>query len=253
MKLLGLRHKNTIFNEAYLPLNKKGVTQIRGINKDSNAGHLTDPNAVGKSVLVRPISEVIFASSPLTTSVKAKAKKDLFCSKDSEMEIMVEKDGDVFSFKKVAKGASYEYVVEENQQDVKIRRKDYTEAKIKDFFGYSEDEFYTQWYIDSGRISPLQIGTATQRINFFTNMFKLEDSDEMRKIINALLKESKLKEASYRTLKSELEELGEVPKDLSKLEKKVEQKENEKEEVVSGFEELNNRLLLFQIVTGKPL
>lgn len=241
IKLLGVRHKNTvIFEDAYLPLDYVGITQIRGENKDSKTGALKDPNAAGKSVLVRPIPEIIFASSPLTEGIKTKARRDLFTSSDSAFSLDIEHGGKNITVTKAAKGKSFEYIVEEDSKNIKVRRKDYTEAKIREMFGYTEDEFYTQWYIDSRRISPLQIGSAAKRLHFFTKFFRLDDTDETRKIFLAMLREAKLKKASYDTLLSEIKELGKLDPDIESLRKEYKRKKKEKDNVVKYIDTLKN-------------
>ena len=82
IELQQLTVKNYVkYKEATLPLNRIGVTKITGKNLDSTS-KLTnvndDTNAVGKTALLSAISQIIFASNPLTQDVKSKAKKDVF-------------------------------------------------------------------------------------------------------------------------------------------------------------------------------
>ncbi len=245
-ELIGLRHSNSVvFKDAYLPLNKKGITQIRGNNKDSKlGGNLKDPNATGKSVLLRPITDIIFASAPLTKDIKTKARADLFTQKDSALTLSLEHEGERFDIIKKAKGKSYEYEVIQNDGNTNIRRKDYTEKKIRSMFGYTEDEFYTLWFIDSRKNSPLQFGTAAKRFEFFTNMFRLEDMDAMRRVFNSMLREAKNHIAKYDTLKKELKELGKLPssKELAKLKATLSEQKKARKKVVEKIDSASKQL-----------
>lgn len=229
------------FKLAELPLDVQGITQIRGINKDSKeVSSQKDVNAVGKSLLLRPISEIIFSSSPTTQNIKSRTKKDMFSDSNTEFGLSVKTDK-LFTFSKHSDKKSYDYKVLENGKDSKVRTKGYAQEKIKKIFDYTEDEFYSIYFIDSRRISNLVMGTATQRIEFFTNLFRLHDYDNVRKIFNSKLNEAKKSVAVLKEINSQITELekdieGFDSKDL--LEKKNSLRKTNKE-LVASYEKIN--------------
>lgn len=242
IEILDVTHHNIVtIKDATLPLNKIGVTVVHGLNKDAaSAGSKADVNAAGKSLLLKGIPELIFASSPLTKEIKTKAKRDLFTKKDSAICVRARKNGSVYSFTKRSKGKSFEYVLEKDGEPLKTRRLKYPEDKIRAFFGMSEEEFYTLYYIDSGKPSALQFGSPAKRLEFFTNLFRLNNYDEIRKLFNGLLREAKENGAALREVMSQLEtiqrDLPDTP--IKELESKLEKLQRENEAIGQRFSEL---------------
>ncbi len=208
MKVLrGLRiHNIPRFKDAYLPLDRKGVTVIHGWNKDASATSTKpDVNAAGKSLLVKGLPELIFASTPLTQEIKTRAKRDLFVAKDTFITVEVNAKGHDWTFTKKAKGKSFAYEILKDGKDVGVRTIKYPEEKIRSFFGMSEEELYTLYFIDSGKPSALQYGSPTKRLEFFTNLFRLNNYDEIRKLFNGLMREAKENSAALKEVMSQLD------------------------------------------------
>lgn len=231
------------FESASLPLNVTGVTQIRGCNKDSNSASAnTDVNAVGKSLLVRPLSEIIFSSSPKTQKIKSRTKKDMFSDSDTEFGLSVT-EKKTYTFSKKTNKKSYDYKVLVDGKNTKVRRKGYAEKKIKGIFDYSEDEFYSIYFIDSSRTSSLVMGSTAERISFFTNLFKLNNYDEVRKIFNSQLTEAKKSSAVLKEIQNQISDLD---KDIESfdIESLKEQKQSLKIEnkvLVKSYEKINTK------------
>lgn len=193
IELQQLTVKNYVkYKEATLPLNRIGVTKITGKNLDSTS-KLTnvndDTNAVGKTALLSAISQIIFASNPLTQDVKSKAKKDVFTAGTS-IALQLKQNEKIITVEKLSKGKSTSYLMHKDKDNTNIRTKKYTEEKIRSIFGMSEDEFYTLWFISSSRPSRIQYGTAASRFQFFTNFFKLQAHDEVKKLFLARLRDA---------------------------------------------------------------
>jgi len=231
------------FKEASLPLNVTGITQIRGSNKDSKTATAnTDVNAVGKSLLVRPLSEIIFSSSPKTQKIKSRTKKDMFSDSGSEFGLSVT-DKKTYSFSKKSNKSSYDYKILVDGKNAKVRTKGYAEKKIKDIFDYSEDEFYSIYFIDSSRTSSLVMGSTAERISFFTNLFKLNNYDEVRKIFNSELNEAKKSSAVLKEIQSQISDLEKDIEgfDLKSLKSKKDLLKSENKTLVSAYEKINSR------------
>lgn len=185
--LTSLKLKNIVlFKKATLPLDRTGVTVIRGLNKDADKRAEDVTNAAGKSLLVSAIAQVIRDSDPVSTDikgVKSKAKGDFFTNRDSSITLEVENKGTNYSIEKTAK----KYTLLENGEDTNTRGNRYAEEKLQALFNYSDEEFYTLYYISSSRPNTLQYGSSTERLAFFTKLFKLNNYDTYRKIFNGML------------------------------------------------------------------
>lgn len=214
MKLLKLYVKNYVkFKEAELNLDRIGITKIIGKNLDSNTKLVpadVDTNAVGKTALVSGISQLIFASTPVTQDIKSKAKKDVFKKKDSAIELTVKHENDEYVFGKHSNGKTIHYDIVKNGENTNTRTMKYPEEKIRSMFDMTEDEFYTLWSISSTRPSKLQYGSTASRFQFFTNFFKLNNHDELRKIFNSMLRESKEAKAALTEIVSQIEKLDTI-------------------------------------------
>lgn len=208
-------HNVVLFKDVYLPLNHKGVTKIQGLNKDADKRNSNDnTNAAGKSFLTSCIPQIVVGTDSVTQDVKARAKKDFFSDKDSSMSLawrVGTPKAPLLSVEKKAKGKSFEYVFKTDGVDQKVRKISYSEEKLKKHFPYTEEEFFTLYYVDSRRPNALQFGSPTQRLEYFTNLFKLNNYDEIRKLFNGMLN----------SLKKDGIVLNEVEASLAKLEEEI--------------------------------
>lgn len=210
-------HNIVLIKDAVLPLDRKGVTVIHGHNKDASVGALKDVNAAGKTLMVKGFPELVFATNPLTHGTKTKSKKDLFTQKDSSISMRFRERNHIYRFEKKAKGKSFEYKIEKDGVDVGVRTIKYPDQKIRSFFGMSEDEFFTLYYIDSGKPSALQFGSPTKRLEFFTNLFRLNNYDAVRKLFNGLMREAKESSAALKEVMAQLDAIArDMPKEAIK-------------------------------------
>ena len=218
-----------LYPHALLPLDVKGITTIRGKNLDSSSkltSNKADTNAVGKTLLVSALSELAFASTPVTQDIKVQArKKDAFSSPTTSIKVRMYDSNlpsEKFEFEKKSKGASYEYIIRKNGKNTKIRSKKYPEEKIRSYFGMSEDEFYTLYMISAGANNKLRVGSATERLAFFTNLFRLNSYDDVRKLFNKLLSDSKDAKTALKEIDTQLEDLSTSSKDeIAELKEKL--------------------------------
>lgn len=247
MKILKeLYLKNVVvFKEARLPLDSVGITQIRGYNKDSkDSVNNIDVNAVGKSLLFRPLSEVIFSSSPQTQEIKSRTKNDLFTHSDSEFGFSIKDEKESYTFIKKSKKKSFDYKIYKNdKEDTKVRTKGYAENKIRSFLDYSEDEFYSIVFIDSRRVSKLRIGSPIERIQYFTNLFRLHNYDDVRKLFSSMLTDAKKNLTLLKEVESQIKELnddiGNI--DTKKLKEKLKLCKEEHSKLIEDYSDLNSK------------
>ncbi len=162
---------------------------------------------------------------------------------NSEFGLTVIDKKNSYTFSKHANKKTYNYKMLTNGKDSKVRTKAYTEEKIKKIFDYSEDEFYSIVFVDSRRTAKLQLGSPTQRIEFFTNLFRLNDYDSVRKIFNSKLAEARksstiLKEVNFQItdLESEIKDL-----DLKTLKVKQTKLNDTNKNLVKKYDALHNK------------
>lgn len=228
------------FKKAELDLGYEGTTVIKGLNKNSRLKRKTS-NGVGKSVLVASLANVVRNSAPALSIGKRNsgAKTSLLIKPNSAIEFDVRCNGNDYGIKKYRdKSASVKYQITENGKDMKFPTATKAEAHIADtLFPISDDEFYSYVYLHGTRTFPLQMGTSTDRMQFFSDMFRLEKFDLVRAACNARRNELKDSEIRIKELRKQLaaldEEAGRVDIDMlraravkyqgkiKKLEKKV--------------------------------
>lgn len=246
MKLKGLWVKNYVrFKYAYLPLDRIGITKIVGKNLDSDTKLVPvgdDTNAVGKTALVSGISQLVFASSPVTQDIKSKAKKDAFKRKNSAIGLEVEYNNKDYTLEKKTKRNGIEYLIHKGNEDTHVRTKKYPEEKIRKMFDMTEDEFYTLWSISSSRPSKLQYGTAAVRFQFFTNFFKLNNHDEIRKIFNGLLRNAKESKAALNEILQQIDNIKSTPEEeLVTLKDKLSSYQKKAKNLADKYSELHSK------------
>lgn len=248
--LKSITHKDTVvFEEAHLPLDTVGITQIRGDNRDSKIAGGKDTNATGKTVLMGAIADIIFASSPVTSGTR-KARTGVLTNPKSEIRLDAYCKAEPTTFIKRRKGKTFEYECHEGDENTNVVLKGYSEQKIRNYFDITQDEFYTQWFIDSRRLSPLQIGTAATRLKFFSDMFRLDNIDESRKVFNSMLREARIKQAEHKVLVKELGEVGELPDvkearaKFKELGKRIKKSETEYEAIRSELDKVTHLIAM---------
>lgn len=244
-----------LFEKATLPLNRVGITVIKGKNLDSNSRLVQstddDTNAVGKTSLLSAIPELVLACNPLTQAVKAKAKKDVFANPNTSIALSLTHNDTKHTFEKHSKGKSVEYVLKKDGEDRKARTIAYPESKIRSFFDLTEDEFYTLYFVSSSRPSTLQYGTASSRLQFFTNLFRLNNYDEVRKLFNALMRDSKDSVAALKEIEVELEELAKAnTQDIDKLSETLQATKLKAKEVSAAYNKLQQTELKLSFIAS---
>ena len=183
------------FKNAHLPLNRNGITNILGRNKDSGSNR---SNASGKSLLLRTLPGLLFSSSPVIIQDKQRHKKDLMGEKSSiELHFFV--DGKRMSINKYNTRKAIKYAVIEENGDFEFRTQTAAETFLGDTFPLSEDDFYATVYIDRDRPSMFQMGTPAKRLELISSLFDLDVYDKLRVYFNekiSVVKEDQIKLSS---------------------------------------------------------
>lgn len=223
-----LRLTNIIYlQKARLDLDYSGITVVKGWNKNAK-GNKRVTNGAGKSLLLSAIPNLVLNSMPAITSGKRSSgtKGTLLTNTGSKIKLKVLGQGVPYTVEKYKKGNGVKYTVHKGEKDLKLatptKAEHYLRRKV---FPLTESQFYTYMYLHGTRQFPLQMGTATERMAFFTEMFDLERFDLVRE---ACVARKKALEEDRIRLKELKRQLGELESALGetnskKLKKSIEQ------------------------------
>lgn len=180
------------FGKASLDLDHKGVTVIQAINKDARKDS-SSTNGAGKSLLMGLIPEIFFDSVPSGKDVKAPK----MAKKSGSLTMQVKDDTYVLD-RSWGKKKSFE--ITKNGNPTKVRTLAIASERARQLIGLTEEEFYTTAYIDVNRNHPLIRGTSVHRRDYFTSLFRLGDTDSIRKLLLSELSECEKAGSTYKEL-----------------------------------------------------
>lgn len=184
------------FKEAHFDL-VPGLRVFRGLNKQSSTKHQN--NGAGKSLLFSPLANVFVGSPPVIT--KKKSRKDILGEKSC-----VSIDFETHDKKNVVvKQYSGKYEIWEDGKDLEIAVPTKAEKQIREYFPLNEQEFYSTCYMTSLIPLNFQVYSASERLKYISDLFRLHDYDALRKHFSISLRKIKDSETEYRTLVVELE------------------------------------------------
>lgn len=213
------------FDKAHLDLNSPGVTCIKGWNKNARVKKAVR-NGSGKSLLFSVIPNVVLDSSPviMKSGRSAGVKSSLLDRAGSSAKVAIDHpDAKYVIDKHRGKSTSVKYTITKNGKDMGFPTATKAAAFIREtIFPFSETEFYSYTYLHGNRVFPLQMGTSTERMQFFSDMFHLEQFDYVREGLTARKKELRDDEVRLKELQRQLAELD---KDLGDVDPKKLRKE----------------------------
>lgn len=209
----GLGLKDVIyFKEARAVLNKAPLTFVRGANLDADPATPTG-NGAGKSLLFGAIPTVVYASPPTTT--RKKAKKEILGKKSEIGFDCIGSDGHKYNVLQTAS----KYKIFKDGKDIEIRTVPLAEEYIRDtIFPLTEIEYYTHGYLSTLRPFLMRSDTDANRMEHFSQIFRLNDYDGMRGYFTRKLRT--LKDNEIRLSVLEQKTLG-LKEKLVKVSKKV--------------------------------
>jgi len=186
------------FGKSSLGLDYKGVTVIRAKNLDARK-NAPSSNGAGKSLLVGLIPEIFYDSAPTGREVKAQAM-----SKAGSVTIQVK---DTLYELQRTWGKKKSFEILKDGKPTKVRTLALATQKAQQIIGLSEEEFYSTAYLDVNRPHPLIRGSSTRRQEYFTSMFRLHDTDALRKLLLQELRECEKAESTYKELVSQFKSI----------------------------------------------
>lgn len=209
------------YKEAFLDLNYKGITVIRGKNKKAGP---EASNGSGKSLMVGALPNLLFDATPLS-SARNSGKKDTFKS-----GTLIETKLDNIVIQKKQSKSKLSYVFKTQGQDAKVRTVALAKQKLLKLFPLTEEEFYSFVYIDARRPLLFSLGTAAKRFDFFTSLFRLHSYDDIRAFFNAKIREINKDKTLLLALKKEVKQLKEEKVgDLPTIKKRIQTYREERE------------------------
>lgn len=178
------------FKSASVQFNKNRITFVRGLNMDSDPA-APSSNGAGKSLLLSCPSNVFYFTPPLSN--KKKAKKELLGKGSSIQLTMTGNDGHKYDVVQTAN----KYTIKRDGADLEIRTVPLAERFIREkIFPIPELLYYTTCYISTQRAFPMQSSSDNERLAHMTEIFSLDDYDNIKRyFLNRLgeLRESELK------------------------------------------------------------
>jgi len=200
------------YREASLDLDHRGLTVIRGQNFNVPAG-LKKSNGSGKSLLVSTIPNLLYSSSPIIWQNKSRAKKDIH-RKGSRIQLDLTIDGDNYELEKGQRGASLKYRIHKNKDNLEPRTTTIAEEMVQQIVPINEEQFWSLVYLDSRRPFVLHMGTVAQRMSFFSDLFVLDDFDQLKGRVQKQIRKLQAEQAVYESRQKDVVELTSRVQDI---------------------------------------
>lgn len=166
--------KNVVsFKKAKLKIEKAPLTFVYGQNLDADDEEGITGNGTGKSLLFSSIPNLRYSAPP--TSRAKKAKKDLLYKKGSAINLNLT-SGSEYSLTQRSSG----FDILMDGVDQQIARIPDAEKEIANIFPLSDIEFYTTVFLATNRKHSMQAATDTERLEYFTSIFKFDFFDDLQ-------------------------------------------------------------------------
>lgn len=154
-------------------LSDQGFVVIHGRNNDA----ATDiSNGCGKSMLFNSLPCVLFEAPPMALAKKAKG--DYLGKKGAVHIDWTAPNGKRYSVEQKAS----KYVMTESGKNLKVDRQDVARQLIQEHFPISRQEFYTYAYLNAAIPHPFQRATPAARMQYITELFRLDMYDKLRAV-----------------------------------------------------------------------
>lgn len=175
-----------------------GVTMIRG------------QNGSGKSLLFNSIPTAFFYSPPMGEKKNA-ASTFLPPAAGAKIHLRTA-DDENFAIHQYRKGKSIKYDLEQDNKSKGIRVIAKQKEAIDSIVNCAPNLFYSSVFVSAYRPSPLWLGSASQRYDFFEDIFDLGFYDTMYKEINKRLGKLRVTQAELKVHANNLHDLSPIIK-----------------------------------------
>jgi hypothetical protein len=183
--ILSIRAENFVFyKDVEFDFSKSGLSVIRGLNKDANAG---STNGSGKSLLFSILPNIILDESD--NSPKKKTKNE------TKIGMVIQRGEHTYE---IEKNLTHKKIkISKDGKDRGLKGLEYSNKQIQALTGIQdEDELYSL-YLLSGSQHRLAAASSIDRVKFFVNLFRLHSADTIRKILLAELREVQQAKAAF--------------------------------------------------------
>lgn len=194
--LKGLRGTNIIYYDNFeLDLDYSGITYLSG--KNNNSKLIGRNNGSGKSLLASCLANVMIEAPPTHEKNKRTLKNALMTRKGAVIEL--DQITNALNHHRVVKSskgntpASKWTVFDKKEGSDEFVDMEFATSSKAEKFAYelttlNEEEFYSTIYIDSRRGFVMYNGTASERYNYFSDLFRLDQYDIIKEHFSSEMK-----------------------------------------------------------------
>lgn len=198
MKFVELRVQNVhFFKKVKFNFDYTGITAILGLNRDSKTEGV-NTNGSGKSSLFATLIDVL---TPEGTSISRKDK-----TRQGKVEFDFEQGPNKYTLVNTF-GKSEKLDIVKNGTSLGIHTLADAKTRLLSITKKTITDYRVLDYLDVRVPHPLQLGSSTQRKDFFTKFFSLASKDYVKKLVKAELDDIKAKELLLKELQSNLKAL----------------------------------------------
>lgn len=191
------------YKKAELDLAYKGLTVVKGVNLDAKMKCTS--NGSGKSRLLRPIPLLLF-KNPILDTGKRSVRSSYTKKSEVRLDFHLTHQAGDFEYSYQCNGGK-NFDILRNGKPSKMRTQGYAEQAIQKLIPISEEEYYSLYYLDSRRPSLLQMGKEAARLEFFTQMFRLDDFDNLRRAFTTEMNDLKGEQKSLKEVNAILDRM----------------------------------------------
>ncbi|QJT70994.1 hypothetical protein GR7B_00196 [Vibrio phage vB_VcorM_GR7B] len=185
------------YKHAELDLDYEGVTYLSGRNLNSKVKGRN--NGSGKSLLMSPIVNMIKAVLP-SHEKNARALKHSLFSTGTNVSLEYNNGKHSYLLNKSMPKKGIKWNISEDGKELNHPTPTKAENFAQSLCPLNEQEFFSTVYLDSRRPNTMHIGTSSERFNFFSDLFRLHDYDNIKKYFSTRIKEleeARVKRDSY--------------------------------------------------------
>lgn len=178
-----------------------GLVIVSGHNKDSLIAK-DQNNGSGKSTFFGMIPNVRFEATPLADT----KKRSLIHSKGSHITLAIKTPQHLYEITQTA--SSYKIV--EDGVDLQVRGHALQKERIAQILPLTEHEWYSYVYLQSQKALAFQQATSRVRMNYITEVWRLDQYDILRKYFDKKVDEVKLAQNDYNIHHTSLQRLNDA-------------------------------------------
>lgn len=231
------------FKQSKIDLDQRGITAIIGENR--NADLEGRRNGAGKSLLVSALAHLKYGD---VHNSSRSTRHSLLDQPTSSISWSIDIEDQQWLITKKRQNKVIRWSLFKNNEDQEPRTAQIAEDIINKIIPWTEEEFYTSVYLDSRRPNFLQMGTPAARHSYFTELFRLDSFEGVKKYflnIERELDTLQIKLDTYLEQNNDLQwveffDKGQCLSEIEKLSNKLEDKKIKLEEHCASQRDKSN-------------